>query len=112
MNDFQSLNLSVKLINISDVAYLSTINSDNFPEIRAMLNLRNAEQYPGLVDLFKEYESNLISYFTTNTSSLKIESILANPNVCVYYCKTCQSNCSGNEARLGKEITRICINER
>lgn len=87
MDDIQAIKLSVNLMSIAEVAYLSTVNSDGFPETRAMLNLRNAKQFPGFVDLFKECESDLVTYFTTNTSSFKVESIRENPKVCMYYCK-------------------------
>lgn len=87
MDDIQAIKLSSNLMSVAEVAYLSTVNSDDFPETRAILNLRNAKQFPGFVDLFKECESTLTTYFTTNTSSFKVKSIRENPKVCVYYCK-------------------------
>jgi len=85
MNDIQAIKLSVNLMNITEVVYLSTVNSEGFPETRALLNLRNTKQFPGLVNLFNE--SSLVTYLTTNTSSLKMKSIMENPKVCLYYCK-------------------------
>ena len=35
----------LKLMETAEVVYLSTIDSDHFPEIRGMVNLRNKEQF-------------------------------------------------------------------
>lgn len=85
MDDIQAIKLSVDLMNSAGLVYLSTVNSSGFPETRALLNLRNAKQFPGLVNLSNE--SSLETYLTTNTSSMKMKSIMENPKVCLYYCK-------------------------
>ena len=87
MDEKRVINLSLKLMAVSDVAYVSMIDSDGFPETRALFNLRNIKKYPGLKELFQQYNSDFLTYFTTNMSSPKIERILENPKVCVYYCK-------------------------
>jgi general stress protein 26 len=87
MYDLQSKKLSIGLMKVAEVAYLSTITSDGFPETRVLLNLKNEKQFPDLVSLLRDDESDLKAYFTTNTSSYKMKNITENPKVCVYYCK-------------------------
>ena len=67
----------------SKFAYLTTLKEDGVPETRAMLNLYNREQYPALKNIlpFPPYEI----YFTTNTSSEKMEQIEHNSKSCVYF---------------------------
>ena len=77
---------SIELMGLSEAAYLTTIDNDGFPETRAMLNLRNKSNYPNLIEFFDNANNDFLTYFTTNTSSGKILQIMANPNVCVYYC--------------------------
>ncbi len=87
MNKNEAISLMVELMEISDVCYLSTIDEKNFPQTRAMLNLRNPRQYPGLAPIYIKHENDFLVYFTTNTSSQKIRQIKNNPNVSVYYSK-------------------------
>jgi general stress protein 26 len=77
---------SVELIETAGAAYLTTIGQDGYPHTRAMLNLRNRQQYPNQVHLFAQHQGDLMIYFSTNTSSNKIREIKANPRVSVYYC--------------------------
>ena len=51
-----------------------------------MFNLRRKEQFPGLGDFFQAHGDDFQVYFTTNTSSRKIEQIKANAGSSVYYC--------------------------
>ena len=78
--------VSLKLIESADAAYLTNIGRDGFPDTRAMLNLRNAAQYPGLRDFFSTLAPFQL-YFSTNTSSRKVAQMKENPNVSVYYCQ-------------------------
>ena len=78
---------SLDLMKVAKAAYLTTIDANEYPETRAMLNLRNSEKYPGLVDIFSKREADLTTYFTTNTSSPKIKRMQENSKVCVYYSK-------------------------
>ncbi|MDD2620785.1 MAG: pyridoxamine 5'-phosphate oxidase family protein [Syntrophomonadaceae bacterium] len=85
------MNISAKdlardLMEVAEAAYLTTMNSEGFPETRAMFNLRRKEQFPQLSALFQENRDNFLIYFTTNTSSRKIEQLRGNPNASVYYC--------------------------
>lgn len=86
MNRKQWKQSCLELIETADATYLSTIGLDGFPHTRAMLNLRNRRQYPHQVDLFAAHREDLLLYFTTNTSSIKLEQIRVNPNACAYYC--------------------------
>lgn len=87
MDSAQSLDLSINLMETAGTAILTTIGEDGIPSTRAMLNLRNRLQYPGLVPVFAEQESSFAVYFTTNTSSQKIRQIERNPLASVYYCR-------------------------
>lgn len=87
MEHEQAFQLSLDLMKSAEAAYFSTVNNNGFPETRAMLNLRNNVQYPNLALFFEGLESPLETYFTTNTSSYKAETIKANPKTCVYYCQ-------------------------
>jgi general stress protein 26 len=75
----------VKLMETTKAAYLTTIE-DGYPYTRAMLNLRDRQQYPNQAHLFETHQDDLMIYFSTNTSSGKIRQIKANPRVSVYYC--------------------------
>lgn len=87
MDTNEARRLSVDLLEIGEAAYVTTIDSDGFPQTRAMFNLRRKEQFPGLAALFKDHQNDFLVYFTTNTSSPKIEHIRRNPKVSIYYCK-------------------------
>ena len=83
MNDIEIIAFCTDVVTRSKFAYLTTVNKDNEPETRAMLNLYNREQYPTLEKLllFPPYEI----YFTTNTSSEKMKGIESNTKSCVYF---------------------------
>jgi general stress protein 26 len=81
------LKLSIELMEIAEAAYVTTIDPDGFPQTRAMFNLRREEQFPGLAALFKDHRDDFLVYFTTNTTSPKIDHIKKNPKVSIYYCK-------------------------
>lgn len=87
MNYQRAISLSIELMATAEAVYLSTVNTSGFPETRAMLNLRNSRQYPSLAALFTADNDGLRTYFTTNTSSLKVNRIEAEPKVCAYYCR-------------------------
>jgi pyridoxamine 5'-phosphate oxidase len=78
--------VSVELMETAEAVYLTTIGADGYPHTRAMLNLRNRQQYPNQVQLFAPHQDDLLVYFSTNTSSNKLVQIRANPRVCAYYC--------------------------
>jgi general stress protein 26 len=76
-----------ELIKKVDAAILTTIDLNGFLQTRAMLNLRNESMFPSLKKIFENHEDDFLIYFTTNTSSSKVEQIQRNPLVSVYYCK-------------------------
>ena len=78
--------VSHTLIESAEAAFLTNIGRDGFPDTRAMLNLRNAAQYPGLRDFFSKRDPFQL-YFSTNTASRKVAQMKENPNVSVYYCQ-------------------------
>ena len=83
MTDAEIVAFCIDVVTRSKFAYLTTVNRDNEPETRAMLNLYNRVQYPTLEKLlpFPPYEI----YFTTNTSSEKMKEIESNTKSCVYF---------------------------
>ncbi|MHA2141326.1 MAG: pyridoxamine 5'-phosphate oxidase family protein [Candidatus Thorarchaeota archaeon] len=80
----------VKLLNEAWPAYVTTIDSDGYPQTRAMFNLRNAEKFPKLESFFSKKDDFFV-IFTTNTSSTKMENIRTNPKASVYYCRPDES---------------------
>ncbi|MBN1935191.1 MAG: pyridoxamine 5'-phosphate oxidase family protein, partial [Anaerolineae bacterium] len=48
--------------------------------------LRRREQFPNQVHLFADHQDDLEVIFTTNTSSIKVRQIKANPRISIYYC--------------------------
>jgi general stress protein 26 len=66
--------------------YLATIDNEGFPQVRAMANLRNKEQCPGLVKLFEKHSEDFLMYFATGAKSAKMSHIKANPAGSVYFC--------------------------
>jgi len=75
------------LMATAEVVYLAAIESDGYPRIRAMLNLRNRAQYPDHAALYAGHDDDFMVYVATNTSSKKRKDIEANPRVGLYYCR-------------------------
>ena len=86
MDEQLATNLIIELMETAEACYLTTLDN-NFPQTRAMLNLRNSSHYPKLKTFFKTQNDHYIVYFTTNTASQKINQIKRNPNVSVYYAR-------------------------
>ncbi len=86
MNTDEMKRVSLELIEMAPVAYVTTIGPGGYPYTRAMFNLRNRERFPGQAHLFAEHRDDLLVYFSTNTSSQKLGQIRADPRVSVYYC--------------------------
>ena len=61
-----------KLIDQQRVALISSIDSEGFPNTKAMLPPRKREDIK-------------IFWFTTNTSSMRVAQYRANPNACIYF---------------------------
>lgn len=86
MNEKEARQSSRELMDVSDAAFLTTIDGGGNPQTRAVFNLRHKTQFPELTRLFSNHADDLVVYFSTNTSSEKIKQIKANPKVAVYYC--------------------------
>ena len=86
MNKQDAKRFALALMERAQAAYLTTVDEASFPQVRAMLNLRNKKQWPALAGAFDGHEQDLLIYFSTNTSSAKIAQIRANPRVGVYFC--------------------------
>jgi general stress protein 26 len=76
----------MKLMETADTVCVSTIDGEGYPQIRAMVNLRNKEQFSNLAGLFEGHDEDLLIYMTTDTASDKFKQIEANPKVSVYFC--------------------------
>lgn len=61
------------LIDKQTVCYISSVDSEGYPNTKAMLKPRKRTS-------LKEF------YLTTNTSSKKVESFRKNPKACLYFC--------------------------
>lgn len=61
------------LIEKQSVAYIGSVDTEGFPNIKAMLPPRKKEG-------IKEF------YFTTNTSSMRVSEFRNNSKACIYFC--------------------------
>ena len=61
------------MIDKQSICYISSIDKDGFPNTKAMLQPRKRN---GIREI----------YFSTNTSSRKVESFRRDPRACVYFC--------------------------
>ncbi|MEE9442308.1 MAG: pyridoxamine 5'-phosphate oxidase family protein [candidate division Zixibacteria bacterium] len=86
MNTDEMKQKCLSLMNSTDILYMSTIGNDGFPHIRAVMNLRNKNNYPNLAEVFSKPDTGFQTYFATKTSSDKVKHIAANNSVCLYYC--------------------------
>lgn len=84
--DKKTIEKSLQLIKTAKAAYLTTIDEKGYPSTRAMLNLKNKEQFPKLANFLDRYDEDLTLFFTTNTSSVKVSQICNNDKVSVYFC--------------------------
>lgn len=75
----------IQLMEQSTFVHLSVNTPAGFPELRAMLNLRNPDFFPTLTALYEREANPFTVYLSTNTSSRKMKFILADPRICVYF---------------------------
>lgn len=61
------------MIDKQSICYISSIDKEGFPNTKAMLKPRKRK---GIKEI----------YFSTNTSSLKVQSFKDNPKACIYLC--------------------------
>lgn len=83
----EARSLCLQLLEVAEMAYLTTVDEHGFPQTRAMENFRNKRRYPNLVDFFKTHGSDFLVLFGTHASSNKVGQIKKNPNASAYYCK-------------------------
>lgn len=86
MNEQEMREFSNQLMEEAEAAFFTTIDEKGYPHTRAIFNLRNIEQFPTLSKVFTNHKEDLLTYFSTNTSSLKMAHIKKNPAVSVCYC--------------------------
>lgn len=61
------------LIDNQKTAFISSVDENGFPNTKAMLPPRKREGIK-------------VFYFTTNTSSMRVQQYEKNPNACIYFC--------------------------
>ena len=61
------------MIDKQKICFISSIDQDGYPNTKAMLQPRKREGIK-------------VIYFSTNTSSMKVQSFKHNPKACVYFC--------------------------
>ena len=71
MDENVAITEGLALIEKSKTALLGTIGADGFPKIKAMMNLK----HEGLRDI----------WFSTNTSSRRVQELKKDEHACVYY---------------------------
>lgn len=76
-------NSVLKLMDEAEAVYLATLGETG-PRIRAMVNLRRADLYPGASRACRSDDFTV--YLSTSSASDKVREIRANPAVSVYYC--------------------------
>jgi general stress protein 26 len=90
MNESEIKQLNSELMQNAEVVYLATVDSDGFPQIRAMVNLRNASLNPSAAKVFESHQDDFLMYFTSHKSSDKMKHIKVNPRASVYFCDSKQ----------------------
>lgn len=84
--DSNAQRVCVDMMTASRACYLTTIDTDGFPQTTAMLNLRCAHDYPSLVPLYEEADNPFLLYMSTGMQSGKMARMQANSKVSVYFC--------------------------
>ena len=73
----------LNLMNEAEAVYLATIGETG-PRIRALVNLRRADRYPGASKTCRTDDFTV--FLSTSAASDKVREIRANPAVALYYC--------------------------
>lgn len=82
----QAMQRATDLLETAEATVVTTVDHEGRPQSRAMFNLRNAVQFPGLRAFFATRPPFEI-WLTTNTSSGKLRDLRANPAISVYVCR-------------------------
>jgi general stress protein 26 len=72
----------LEMMTSAEAVYLATMSGDS-PRIRALVNLRRPDLYPGPSRFCAQ--AGFTSYFSTSRASGKIRNILSNASVSAYY---------------------------
>jgi general stress protein 26 len=67
----------------AEMVVLATIGPEGYPQQRALFNFRDARRFPPLAEY--QRDKGLKAYLGTNTSSVKLREVGADPWVSVYY---------------------------
>jgi general stress protein 26 len=78
-----SKNDLLELMNESEAVYLATVEG-SIPRIRALVNLRRSDLYPGPSRFCRD--QGFTVYLSTSADTGKVEEVLAHPLASVYYC--------------------------
>ncbi len=87
MTEEEMKKLSLEIMKEADCVFVATINDASFPDIRAMNNMRNTEQYRRLEHIFEGHDEDFMILLSTNTSSEKIAQLRENPKISLYFKK-------------------------
>lgn len=96
MNDKEAV---LEMMNEAEAVYVATVRG-GVPRLRALVNLRRRDRYPGACDFCRK--EGFTSYFSTSAASGKVSDIRANSSVAVYY--SSPSRTQGIELRGNMEI--------
>ena len=86
METEQAKQLSLELMRSVPVWGFATIDSNGFPQVRAMENLRSTEKHPELTEIFDQHSDDFLIYVASSLQTAKIEQIKANPKASAYFC--------------------------
>jgi general stress protein 26 len=75
--------LALDIMSRADMLSLATTGAEPYPQVRAILNLRNARQYPGLAAFHAD--RGLSIFISTNSSSIKVREVGAEPWVSAFF---------------------------
>lgn len=90
MEEKEARRLSLELMEVVQESYLSTVDSNGYPQSRVMGNLRNKEQCRIAEELFSGHNEDFLIYMLTGHSSDKMQQIRANSKVSVYFCNSAE----------------------
>jgi general stress protein 26 len=89
----------LQMMTQSEAVYVATVRC-GAPRVRALVNLRRPDRYPGACDFCRK--EGFTSYFATSLASAKVSDIRADSSVAVYY--SIPSQVRGIELRGHMEI--------
>jgi general stress protein 26 len=76
----------LKLMESLPLVEVTTLDRNGYPSTRAMLNLRDRQEYPEFCGLYAQEENPLTVYLTTNVHSEKLCEIARCKKSSLYFC--------------------------